>query len=180
MIPKSILHDRVELTKSKTLDDVLKEHVIEGVLYEKLNNNKVRCFACGHLCTITEGKPGICKVRFNQGGTLYVPRGYVGALQCDPVEKKPFFHAFPGSLALSFGMLGCDYHCAYCQNWVTSQALRDTAAGAPPMLVTPQEMVDLAKRHNAKVMTSTYNEPLITSEWAIEIFKEAKKAGLGL
>ena len=73
---------------------------------------------------------GICKVRYNEGGVLKVPRGYVAALQVDPIEKKPFFHAYPGALALSFGMLGCDYHCGYCQNWVTSQALRDPVAGA--------------------------------------------------
>ncbi len=54
------------------------------------------------------------KVRYNRGGTLMVPRGYVGALQCDPIEKKPFFHAFPGTDALTFGMLGCDLHCSYC------------------------------------------------------------------
>ncbi|MGH7411300.1 MAG: LAGLIDADG family homing endonuclease, partial [Candidatus Methylomirabilis sp.] len=71
-------------------------------------------YACGHRCVIPEGRQGVCKVRFNKGGVLYVPAGYVGVLQCDPVEKKPFFHALPGSLALSFGMLGCDYHCGYC------------------------------------------------------------------
>ena len=75
---------------------------------------------------------GVCKVRFNDGGTLRVPWGYVGGVQCDPIEKKPFFHAYPGALAYSFGMLGCDLHCGYCQNWVTSQALRDPAAVAPP------------------------------------------------
>ena len=107
-----------------------------------------------------------------------MPRGYVAALQVDPIEKKPFFHAYPGALALSFGMLGCDYHCGYCQNWVTSQAMRDPVAGAPPTDVEPAELVALAKTHGAKVITSTYNEPLITSEWAVEVFKEAKKAGL--
>jgi pyruvate formate lyase activating enzyme len=70
-----------------------------------------------------------------------VPWGYVGGVQCDPVEKKPFFHAHPGALAYSFGMLGCDLHCGYCQNWVTSQALRDPAAAAGPMRVTPAELV---------------------------------------
>ena len=62
-----------------------------------------------------------------------MPWGYVGGVQCDPIEKKPFFHAHPGALAYSFGMLGCDLHCGYCQNWVTSQALRDPAAVAPPL-----------------------------------------------
>ena len=73
---------------------------------------------------------GVCKVRFNRGGGLHVPFGYVGGVQCDPIEKKPFFHARPGALAFSFGMLGCDLHCSYCQNWVTSQALRDPQAVA--------------------------------------------------
>ena len=70
-------------------------------------------------------------MRFNDDGTLLVPHGYVGALPCDPIEKKPFFHVLPGSDALTFGMLGCDFHCGYCQNWVTSQMLRDPDAVAP-------------------------------------------------
>ncbi len=147
-------------------------------LVEQLENRVVRCFACGHRCRILNGLQGICKVRYNEDGVLRVPRGYAAALQVDPIEKKPFFHAYPGALALSFGMLGCDYHCGYCQNWVTSQALRDPVAGAPPRDVEPADLVRLAKHHGAKVITSTYNEPLITSEWAVEVFKEAKKAGL--
>jgi pyruvate formate lyase activating enzyme len=107
-----------------------------------------------------------------------VPWGYVGGVQCDPIEKKPFFHAFPGALAYSFGMLGCDLHCAYCQNWVTSQALRDPAAVAPPLRTTPEGLVRDALRLDARVIVSTYNEPLITSEWAVAVFKEAKAAGL--
>jgi pyruvate formate lyase activating enzyme len=117
-------------------------------------------------------------VRFNQGGRLRVPWGYVGGIQCDPIEKKPFFHAYPGALAYSFGMLGCDLHCGYCQNWVTSQALRDPAAVAPPLHTTPESMVQDALSLGARVMVSTYNEPLITSEWAVAVFKEAKAAGL--
>ena len=84
----------------------LDRRTTEGVLYEKLPDGAVRCFACGHRCLIREGKRGICKVRYNDGGTLLVPRGYVAALQCDPVEKKPFFHVVPGANALTFGMLG--------------------------------------------------------------------------
>jgi hypothetical protein len=99
-----------------TLRDIVYENVREGELYEKLDRNRVRCFACGHFCPIPEGQPGVCKVRYNRGGTLYVPWGYAGVVQCDPIEKKPFFHAYPGALAYSFGMLGCDLHCSYCQN----------------------------------------------------------------
>lgn len=161
-----------------TLRDIVYENVREGELYEKLDRNRVRCFACGHCCPIADGQPGVCKVRYNKGGTLYVPWGYVGGVQCDPVEKKPFFHAYPGALAYSFGMLGCDLHCSYCQNWVTSQALRDPSAVSPPLQATPENLVRDALRQGGKLIVSTYNEPLITSEWAVAVFKEARQAGL--
>src|SRR5215472_3626000 len=161
-----------------TLKEVLDQSVREGELYEKLDRGFVRCFACGHCCPIPDGQVGVCKVRFNREGKLYVPWGYVGGVQCDPIEKKPFFHAYPGALAYSFGMLGCDLHCSYCQNWVTSQALRDPAAVSPPMSATPEQLVRDAMRLGARVLVSTYNEPLITSEWAVAVFKEAKAAGL--
>ena len=162
----------------ETLDQALKERTREGELYEKLEENKLRCFACGHRCVILDGHDGICRVRFNRGGKLFVPRGYVAGLQVDPIEKKPFFHAFPGAVALSFGMLGCDYHCGYCQNWLTSQALRDNSAISPPRDIEPEEIVSIAKRTGAPAMVTTYNEPLITSEWAIEVFKVARAAGI--
>jgi len=380
--------------KATPLAEVLARRTAEGELYEKLPHNRVRCFACGHRCLIPPGFDGVCRVRFNEDGVLKVPWGYVGALQLDPVEKKPFFHALPGSRALSFGMLGCDYHCGYCftgdtvvvtddgpttfaelfagcgrtesrpdaeiafpegrrvvaasgalrrlrgvvrhsfrgelvmirpfylpllrctpdhrvyattdpavppvpvparelstrhylavprriatqesgtldvaallqdhqttylvrrnllpveerelvaagsgrsriarglgdatanlrravetadnylvplrgvdrvpyegdvynmeveeehsylagffavsncQNWVTSQALRDPSAVARPQEITPKELVRLAHEHQARIVTSTYNEPLITSEWAVAVFREARAAGL--
>jgi pyruvate formate lyase activating enzyme len=162
----------------RTLHEIIHENVRDGELYEKLDRNWVRCFACGHCCKIPDGQPGVCKVRYNRGGTLYVPWGYVGGIQCDPIEKKPFFHVHPGALAYGFGMLGCDLHCAYCQNWVTSQALRDPAAVVGPMHVTPTDLVLDAIRHGGRVIVSTYNEPLINSEWAVAVFKEARAAGL--
>ncbi len=96
------------------LKEILKSRTIEGEIYEKLEGDRLRCYACGHRCLILPGLDGICRVRYNEGGRLMVPTGYVAALACDPTEKKPFFHAHPGSLALTFGMLGCDYHCSYC------------------------------------------------------------------
>ena len=138
----------------------------------------VRCLACGHRCLIKPGRQGVCRVRFNDGGDLRVPRGYVAGLAADPIEKKPFFHAYPGTEALSFGMLGCDFHCGYCQNWITSQSLRDDAAIARPNFVRPEQIVQAALDHGCRVLTSTYNEPLITSEWAVEIFRLGREHGL--
>src|SRR6059036_1938308 len=149
-----------------SLAEVLDEMTAEGAseLTEHLAGKALKCYACGHRCLIKEGKRGICKVRFNEGGHLRVPVNYVAALACDPTEKKPFFHALPGSDTLTFGMLGCDFHCGYCQNWLTSQALRDDAAGVVPSDVTPDDLVRLALRQGAKLVGSSYNEPLIRSE----------------
>ncbi len=348
-----------------SLESLLDTMTAGGVLYEKHADGALTCYSCGHRCLIKPGRRGICKVRYNQDGELRVPWGYVGALQCDPTEKKPFFHVYPGSDTLTFGMLGCDMHCPYCfppgtmietdhgplpierlfnlgqrfvqtetgeaahpaalrtmdgsghwrrvvqvfkhhftgtltvirpyqlpdlrctpdhgvyaavdpalppekieagqltrqhflavprqyavasenlaslvagasrqswfgrgtpkavttpdfylvpirdmatapydgevynlevegehnylansllvancQNWVTSQALRDPAselAGAWPQPVTPQQLVELALKQGAQLVGSSYNEPLITSEWAVSVFKEAAAAGL--
>ena len=164
-----------------SLANIVDNLTVEGDLYEALADGAVRCHACGHHCLIREGKRGICQVRFNKGGKLHVPFGYVAALQNDPIEKKPFSHVLPGANALTFGMLGCDYHCGFCQNWLTSQALRDPASNVAAQFVreiTPQEIVKQARRAKASVVVSSYNEPLITSEWAVTIFKEAKQAGL--
>jgi pyruvate formate lyase activating enzyme len=161
-----------------TLADRLAREVREAELWEPLDDRRIRCTACGHCCPIFEGQPGVCKVRFNRGGKLYAPWGYVAGAQCDPIEKKPFFHARPGALAFSFGMLGCDLHCGYCQNWVTSQAIRDPEAVAPHRRATPESLVAAAIQMGAKAVVSTYNEPLITAEWAVAVFREAKAAGL--
>lgn len=97
-----------------TIGEYLDKLTVRGELYRKLSDGTIECYACGHRCKIRVGRRGICQVRFNEGGELRVPWGYVAALQSDPVEKKPFFHVMPGTNALTFGMLGCDFHCGYC------------------------------------------------------------------
>jgi pyruvate formate lyase activating enzyme len=165
--------------KSQSLAGVLDRMTTEGApeLTEHLGGGALRCYACGHRCLIGDGKRGICKVRFNERGRLLVPSNYVAALACDPTEKKPFFHALPGSDTLTFGMLGCDLHCGYCQNWLTSQALRDDAAGTRPQVVSSDRLIAMAKAYGASMVGSSYNEPLITAEWAVEVFRKAKAEG---
>ena len=165
--------------RSASLAEVLDELTAEGApeVTEHFADGSLRCYACGHRCLIGVGRRGICKVRFNERGRLMVPVNYVAALQCDPTEKKPFFHLLPGSDTLTFGMLGCDLHCGYCQNWLTSQTLRDDAAGTAPNVVSSDRLVALAHAYGARVVGSSYNEPLITAEWAVEVFKRAKAEG---
>ncbi len=169
------------LSQTNRIGEALDSLTVEGELSDKLPNQEVRCTACAHRCLIRPGRRGICQVRFNRDGVLRVPWGYVAALQADPIEKKPFFHVFPGSIALTFGMLGCDFHCANCQNWFTSQALRDPASEDALNLVrrvSPEAMVTYAQRSGATIIASSYNEPLITTEWAVGIFRKATEAGL--
>ena len=160
-----------------SLAEVLDQHTVKGELGHG-EGERIRCVACGHRCLIAPGRRGICRVRFNLGGELRVPFGYVAGLQCDPVEKKPFYHVYPGSDALTFGMMGCDFHCSYCQNWVTSQALRDPASQVPIRPVTPKQLAQAGVELGARLVVSSYNEPLITAEWAVAVFKEAKSAGI--
>src|SRR5258706_7707291 len=108
-----VLDDKQRL---KSLKQALHQFTVPAAdaLIQREANGDIRCFACGHRCLVKPGRDGVCRVRFNDNGQLWVPHGYVGALACDPIEKKPFFHVLPGSDALTFGMLGCDYHCGYC------------------------------------------------------------------
>lgn len=162
----------------KTFEEIIDENVKEGELYEKLKEKKVKCLACSHYCVIFEGKRGICKVRFNRDGKLYVPYGYVAGLGNDPVEKKPLYHFLPGTNTMTFGMFGCNFHCPFCQNWLSSQVLKDKSAGHDFYLISSDEIVNLAIKYKSSSISSSYNEPAITIEWAKEIFKKAKGKGL--
>jgi pyruvate formate lyase activating enzyme len=164
-----------------TLANILDPLTAPAELGIPQEDGSVRCTACGHRCLVRPGRRGICQVRFNQGGTLRTPWGYVAALNADPIEKKPFYHFLPGSIALTFGMLGCDFHCGYCQNWLSSQTLRDPSADQAAYYVqkiSPEQVVRAAHQSGAQVIASSYNEPLITSEWAVGIFQLAIEQGL--
>lgn len=168
------------MARNESLEDLLYARTMPAApeLVVREEDGTLQCLACGNRCRIPEGECGICRMRFNRNGELRVPAGYVSGLQVDPIEKKPFFHAFPGRDALSFGMMGCNLHCDFCQNWVSSQALRDDQSVAHIRAVDAEGMVALAKSEGAPAIVSTYNEPLITSDWAVEVFKMARQQGL--
>lgn len=160
------------------LQETINSKTKQGALYEKIEGGKVRCLACGHGCVISDNSTGICKVRRNNQGILMVPNGYVSGLGIDPIEKKPFFHVLPCAKTLSFGMLGCNFKCAFCQNHITSQALRDPFCFSGIEEISSDEIAALAVKKNIPLIVSTYNEPLITTEWAVEIFSKAGEKGI--
>ncbi|HZW03408.1 MAG TPA: AmmeMemoRadiSam system radical SAM enzyme [Anaerolineaceae bacterium] len=164
-----------------TVAETLDVYTRPGRLYERRDDGSVHCYACAHNCVIRPGRRGVCQVRHNGAGELRVPWGYVSTAAVDPVEKKPFYHLLPGADAFTFGMLGCDFCCDFCQNWMTSQVIRDDAASLGAQYVqpvSPEQLVAAARRARAPLMVSSYNEPLITSEWAIDVFRLAQQAGM--
>ncbi len=138
----------------------------------------VRCVACAHRCVVRPARLGICGVRQNRGGRLFtLVYGETVALGAEPIEKKPFYHVRPGSLALSVATRGCNFHCAFCQNWEIAQAHRE---GIRPMTrqTTPAEVVERALAAGAESIAYTYVEPTVFVEFALDTMRLAREAGL--
>lgn len=136
----------------------------EALFYEKKSDKDVKCFLCPVNCTITEGQVGSCKARKNIDGTLYTLNyGLLSSQHADPIEKKPFFHFFPGSNAFSIGTLGCNMSCDHCQNWRISTIGPEEKPRFQTTRLKPQKIVDKAKKHSN--IAYTYNEPTIWYEF---------------
>ncbi len=147
------------------------------MLYEKLDG-QVKCGLCAHRCTIMEGKRGICGVRENVHGKLYsLVYGKAIASHADPIEKKPFFHFYPGSNSFSIATVGCNFRCKHCQNYDISQMPRDQNKINGRDL-SPAEVVELSLSYNCNSISYTYTEPTIFFEYAYDTAKLAKEKGL--
>jgi len=151
--------------------------VHEALYYEREEQNSTACRLCPKLCTIREGKSGFCRVRQNDKGTLYATNyGKVTSYGMDPIEKKPLYHFYPGFFILSFGTVGCNLRCGFCQNW-------SIAHGEPRTVdLTPEQVVDMARRQNSYNpnigIAYTYSEPFMWYEFIWDTARLARKAGL--
>ncbi|MGB9716582.1 MAG: AmmeMemoRadiSam system radical SAM enzyme [Thermodesulfovibrionales bacterium] len=151
----------------------------EAMFYEKLDEKKVRCFLCAHHCLIKEGKRGICYVRKNVEGTLYsLVYGRVVSMNIDPIEKKPLFHFLPGSTSFSIATVGCNFRCEHCQNFEISQYPKEHEGEIFGQHVTPESIVEAAKRNGCKSISYTYTEPTIFFEFAYDCAKLAHEKGI--
>ncbi len=152
--------------------------MVEARLYQKLEDGKVQCNLCAHRCRIAPGKLGVCMVRENRNGTLYtLVYGKVISQAADPVEKKPLFHFYPGTVAFSIATVGCNFRCQFCQNWEISQMPRDEGriiGGDIP----PEVIVRNAKRYGSRSIAYTYTEPTIFFEYAYDTAVLAHQEGL--
>jgi pyruvate formate lyase activating enzyme len=150
----------------------------EALLYEKLEKNRVRCNLCAHRCVIADGKKGVCQVRENKGGALFsLVYGRAISQGVDPVEKKPLYHFYPGSLVYSFATPGCNFRCQWCQNWQISQMPReqDLISGQE---VSPDQIINNAMDSGTCSVAYTYTEPTVFFEYAYQTAMLAHLAGL--
>ena len=150
----------------------------EAMLYEQLPDKRVRCRLCAHHCTIADGHKGLCQVRENREGTLYtLVYGRTISQAVDPIEKKPLYHFHPGSLSYSIATPGCNFRCAWCQNWEISQMPRERhLIGGHP--AAPGQIVADARRRSCRSIAYTYTEPTIFFEYAADTAHLTREAGL--
>ena len=151
----------------------------EAMLYEKLDNNMVHCYLCGHQCRIAEGKAGICLVRKNEAGTLVslVYRNAI-ATNVDPIEKKPLYHFMPGTNSFSIATAGCNFRCGFCQNWEISQMNILEVPDYISRDLGPEAVISGAIRKNCQSISYTYTEPTVFFEYAYDCAKIAREKGL--
>lgn len=151
----------------------------EALLW-RVEDGRVHCHLCPHSCRIAEGHRGVCGVRENHGGRLIaLTYGEVSSIAVDPIEKKPVFHYFPGTTALSVGSVGCTMRCEHCQNWQISRTKPGEDGGAEGThYVAPQTIVDMAEKYGCLGVAFTYNEPVIWIEYVLDTAKLAQEAGL--
>ena len=145
----------------------------EAMLYEKLEDKKVRCNLCARRCLIKDGELGFCFVRKNEGGTLF-SLVYAKAISAcaDPIGKKPLSHFNPGALVMSIATIGCNFRCKFCDNWMISQEKK--IAGRH---FSPEEVVKATKDNGCQGISYTYTEPTIFFEYAYDTAKLAHQVG---
>lgn len=152
----------------------------KATLFKKLKDKAIKCTACNHSCIVQNDRTGLCGVRKNIKGDLYLTTyGKVSAINIDPIEKKPLFHFLPGTEAFSIGGVGCNFGCDFCQNWDISQAGKDSSIPLPSLHdLLPEKIVQECKKQGIPTIAYTYNEPAITFEYNFDTAKLASKSNI--
>jgi pyruvate formate lyase activating enzyme len=157
----------------------MKEKFKKALFWHKEKIDKVlgiRCELCARRCFITEGNRGFCRTRKNIGNVLFsLNYGKVVAINIDPIEKKPLYHFYPASFALSYACGGCNWACEYCCNFDISHIESPENLGAN---FEPEQIVEMAKKENVNIISHTYTEPTVFFEFAYEVAKIAHKNGM--
>ena len=147
---------------------------VEAMFYKKLENKKVKCELCPRGCEVADLERGYCGVRENRDGIYHtLVHSHPCTIHIDPIEKKPLFHFYPGSSALSLATTGCNILCKFCQNWEISQARPEQI---PNIYMPPNELVKIAKNKKCKSIAFTYTEPVVFYEYVYDTAKLTKNS----
>lgn len=148
----------------------------EAYFYHKLGQGTVQCRTCPHECLITPDNRGRCGTKFNKGGKLFsLSYGNPCTLHVDPIEKKPFSHFLPGTLAFSLAVAGCNFTCLNCQNWQISQTTPDKTRNYD---LPPNQVVANAKKYGCHSIAFTYSEATTFYEYMVDTASLARRHGL--
>jgi len=149
--------------------------VRKAILAERLSEGRVRCGLCARRCVTHSGQRGFCGTRMNIGGELYtLVYGDLSSISANPIEKKPFFHFWPGSQALTVGTCGCNFACPWCQNWETSKYPPEPLKAS---YVSPDQLVKTVGLEHCQGTSISFNEPTMLFEYSLDVFPIAKRSG---
>ncbi|HPT39559.1 MAG TPA: AmmeMemoRadiSam system radical SAM enzyme [Candidatus Omnitrophota bacterium] len=166
----------IKLSESFAKNESFPAELREALYWQDAGQGKVRCFLCPRQCLISDNQRGFCRARKNIKGKLYcLTYGQPVAIHIDPIEKKPFFHVYPGTKSFSIATAGCNLRCKFCQNWEISQL---DPAFVKVAFVSAQDMVRAAKESGSKTIAFTYTEPTIFYEYMLDIAKLAKQENI--
>jgi pyruvate formate lyase activating enzyme len=166
----------LNFTKHENLCKLFADPGLKEALFYETSGDSLRCLLCPRKCLIKPGRRGFCGVRENSKGVLYtLVYGKPVSLNVDPVEKKPFFHFYPGSPVFSLATAGCNLRCKFCQNWQISQSLPEELAYT---YLEPKEVVEKIKQAGCSMVAYTYSEPVIFYEYMLEIAKLSRQQGI--
>lgn len=159
----------------KNIEEQNNPRIKEALLYERLGHGKVRCTTCERFCEIDPDGFGFCKTRRNAGGKLYTfVYGDVASLSANPIEKKPLYHFFPGTHALTIGTWSCNFTCPWCQNWELSKSYPVEKLGT---YISPSTFMTLLKHYGCHGTSISFNEPTLLLDYALTVFELARKEG---
>jgi pyruvate formate lyase activating enzyme len=148
----------------------------QALLFEELSNKRVQCNLCERRCKIGQDALGFCKTRKNIGGKLYtLVYGDISSISANPIEKKPFYHFWPGSVALTVGTYSCNFTCPWCQNWNISKSPPNPKLAN---YLSPEEFVAQVLRERCQGTSISFNEPTLLFEYSLDVFKLARERGL--
>ncbi|MEJ2288029.1 MAG: AmmeMemoRadiSam system radical SAM enzyme [Deinococcales bacterium] len=156
--------------------ELLEPGVARAEWWRRLADGRIQCTLCPRGCRLRPGQRGFCFVRVaREDGMELRSYGRTSGMAVDPIEKKPLFHVLPGASLLSFGTIGCNLGCRYCQNWHVSRARDERLLG---VRASPEAVARTAERCGCSGVAFTYNDPVVFAEYAIDCAAQAHERGL--